>query len=148
MYTPGKLIYFKPFYFNNNKPSKPKYFLVLEVIGKDAVVVSLPTSVIQLPSHLEINHGCLEIPDACINCYIFKSNIPITKCGWSFKFDTLLHGTTIEDYEISKLNAQYVIAGVDYEIIGELTDIEFSNLLMCFAKSNTIKRKYKKMFTK
>ena len=145
MYTAGKLIYFNPFYFKDGTDSKPKYFLVLKVVNNDVVIASLPSSKIHLPQAQPLVHGCLEIPDACINCYIFEANRPITKCGWSFDMNTLLYGNWLDDYNLSILQSNYTIEGVDYEIIGSLTDAELQNVLNCFINSSTVKRKYKRL---
>ncbi|HXD94016.1 MAG TPA: hypothetical protein VNX01_12445 [Bacteroidia bacterium] len=147
MYTPGNLIYFDPFYFKDGSESKPKYFLVLKVIGDSAILASLPSSVDHLPRNLQINHGCIEIPEGNINCYVFKSNLPITKNDWSFKFDTFLYGQWIDDFSISLLQDIYPVEEIDYKIIGELTDLELKSVIDCFAKSATVKRKYKRMLS-
>jgi hypothetical protein len=42
------------------------------------------------------------------------------------------------------LSDNYPIAGVDYEIVGDLTDAELKNVTDCFATSAIVKRKYKK----
>ncbi|MCY7291403.1 MAG: hypothetical protein LH615_04395 [Ferruginibacter sp.] len=148
MYTAGKLIYFDPFYFKSGNESKPKYFLVLKVIEHSVVLASLPSSQMHLPQNQEINHGCLEIPESCINCYIFKAKIPITKSGWYFEFDTFLYGFWLDDYTIEELQENHPIANVDYEIVGELHDSELHNVVNCFSKSSSVKRKYKKMLSK
>jgi hypothetical protein len=145
VYSPGKLIYFDPFQFKDGSPSKPKYFLVLKVIGDHAILASLPSSVNYLPQTQPLNHGCLEIPDACISCYIFEAGRPITTTGWSFPLHTMLYGNWLDDFEVSILKANYPIAGVDYEIIGELTDEELNDIIRCFANSSTVKRKYRRM---
>jgi hypothetical protein len=145
LYTAGKLIYFNPFYFKDGTDSKPKYFLVLKVVNNDVVIASLPSSKIHLPQAQPLVHGCLEIPDACINCYIFEANRPITKCGWSFDMNTLLYGNWLDDYNLAILQSNYTIEGVDYEIIGSLTDVELQNVLNCFINSSTVKRKYKRL---
>lgn len=145
MYTPGKLLYFDPFYFTNGSQSKPKYFLVLKVTADDVVLASLPSSKNHLPNGQPIIHGCLEIPVACINCYVFEALRPITKCGWSFELDTMLYGNWLDDIPLSILQSNYPKEGVDYTIIGELTDIELQSILHCFVNSATVKRKYKKL---
>ena len=145
MYTPGTLIYFDPFHFENGNESKPKYFLVLKNIDENSILASLPSSKNHLPAGHEMIHGCLEMPESCINCYIFKANKPITKTGWSFAFDTMLYGNWIDDFNIEKLKATYSIKGVDYEIIGELIDAELEKIIHCFANSSTVKRRYKKI---
>ena len=147
MYTAGNLIYFNPFYFKDGAPSKPKYFLVLKVVDNTAVLASLPSSVDHLPRNIDIQHGCIEIPSGNINCYVFKSNSTITKTGWSFQFDTFLYGQWIDDFNISLLNDIYPVEEIDYEIIGELTETELSAVVDCFARSASVKRKYKKMLS-
>lgn len=81
MYTAGKLLYFDPFYFKDGNQSAPKYFLVLKVIDDRTILASLPSSQNHLPINQPLIHGCLEIPDICISCYIFKANQSITKGG-------------------------------------------------------------------
>lgn len=144
MYAPGKIIFFDPFHFKNGG-SKPKFFLVLKIIGDNAILASLPSSQPHLPAAQVIQHGCLEIPESCINCYIFEANRAITKNGWSFPKNTFLHGLWLDDFSITDLMARYVIENVDYEVIGELTDEELQNVLHCFANSASVKRKYKKL---
>lgn len=145
MYSPGKLIYFDPFFFKNGDESKPKYFLVLKVIDNSAILACLPSSKVHLPAAQQIIHGCLEIPEACINCYIFEANRPITKAGWSFQFNTILYGQWLDEFRLDILNANYQIEGIDYEIIGELTDEELKKIINCFSNSASVKRKYKRL---
>lgn len=147
MYTPGKLIYFDPFHFEDGSQPKPKYFLVLKVIAGNAILASLPSSVNHLPRAQALNHGCLEIPDACINCYIFEPGRPITTSGWSFPLHTMLYGNWLDDFEVKVLEANYPIKGVDYEIIGDLTEEELNGVIHCFANSSTVKRKYRRMLS-
>ena len=144
MYTPGKIIYFDPFFFKEGG-SKPKYFLVLKVINENVILASLPSSQAHLPASIVIQHGCLEIPELCINCYVFEANKPITKDGWSFNLNTFLHGLWLDDYNISELMETYSIENVEYEIIGELTDEQLCNIINCFANSSNVKRKYKRI---
>jgi hypothetical protein len=144
LYTPGKIIYFDPFHFKDGG-SKPKYFLVLKVVDDDVILASLPSSQSHLPASQPIQHGCLEIPDSCINCYIFEANKPITKHGWSFGLNTFLHGLWIDDFSVSTLLENYSIENVEYEIIGELTDAELASVINCFKNSSSVKRRYRKM---
>jgi hypothetical protein len=145
VYTPGKLIYFDPFYFKNGNPASPKYFLVLKVINDQAILASLPSSINHLPQSQPLTHGCLEIPDSRINCYIFEAAKPITKCGWFFPLPTMLYGNWLDDYDLQLLKANYPIEGVDYEVIGELTDLELTSIIRCFVTSATVKRRYRRL---
>jgi hypothetical protein len=97
-----------------------------------------------LPSSHTAEHGCLEMPEAGINCYIFKAKNKITTSGWCFEFDTFLYGFWIEDFSLSDLNENYSLEGVDYEIRGELTEEELKKVIECFSKSENVKRKYKR----
>lgn len=146
MYTPGKLIFFDPFYFKDGG-SKPKYFLVIKVVGQNVVLASLPSSKAHLPTNQIIKHGCLEVQDSGINCYIFEANRPVTKCGWCFELNTFLYGMWLDDFDIEALKANHSIEGVDYEIIGELTDQELQNVIECFRNSSSVKRKYKRLLS-
>lgn len=145
MYTEGNIIYFDPFYFKDGESSKPKYFLVLKRVGDNTILASLPSSKIHLPNFVDIVHGCIDIPDSCLSCYIFKEKNPITKCGWSFDLNTFLYGNWIDDYSISILEDRYQIEGLDYEIKGQLTDTELVKVIDCFKNSNVVKRKYRKL---
>ena len=144
MYTPGKLIYFDPFYFKDGG-SKPKYFLVIKLVNENVVLASLPSSKVHLPADQSIQHGCLEVPDSGINCYVFEANRPVTKDGWSFELHTFLYGMWLDDYPIDVLKANHSIQGVDYDIIGELSDDELRRVIDCFLNSSSVKRKYKRL---
>lgn len=146
MYTPGKLIFFDPFHFKNGD-SSPKFFLVIKILNGNVILATLPSSKVHLPSNQLIQHGCLEVPDSGINCYIFEANRPITKCGWCFDLNTFLYGMWLDDFSIETLKENYSIKGVDYEIIGELTDEELHNVIECFKNSSSVKRKYKRLLS-
>jgi hypothetical protein len=147
VYSAGKLIYFDPFYFKDGSTSKPKYFLVLKVVDSLVILVSLPSSVDHLPRMIDIDHGCIEIPEGCINCYVFKANVAITVHGWGFPLDTFLYGQWIDEYEIELLMDIYPLEGVDYKIIGELTPHELTDVIDCFSKSAAVKRKYRRLLS-
>jgi len=145
MYTAGNIIYFDPFYFKDAPNSKPKYFLVLKRIGEHAVLASLPSSKVHLPNFVPITHGCIDVPNSFLSCYIFQEKVPITKCGWSFDVNTFLYGNWIDDYSISVLEDRYQIEGVEYSVMGQLTDDELSKVIDCFKNSPVVKRKYRKI---
>jgi hypothetical protein len=144
VYSPGKIIYFDPFYFKNGNTSKPKYFIVLKVIDSSIVLASLPTSKNHLPNTVKITHGCLEVKSGCINCYIFGANKIITKCGWAFELDTFMHGTQLDHYEVEMLESVYNSAN-DYIEVGELLDEEYRAILSCLISSDFVKNKYIRM---
>lgn len=144
MYIPGRIIYFDPFYFKDGG-SKPKYFLVLKVFNGTAILASLPSSQIHLPATQEIKHGCIDVPEIGLSCYVFEANRPITTNGWSFHLNTFLYGFWLDDYELAFLQKNYSIPDVDFEIVGELTEMELKNIIWCFKKSGAVKRKYRRL---
>lgn len=147
MYSEGTIIYFTPFYFKDGTPSKPKYFIVLKSLSSSLVLVSLPTSQQYLPQQIPVSHGCLEIPEQCINCYIIKAQQVITTNNWSFELDTFLYGQWLDEYSVEILSDIYAIEGIDYHIIGKLTDTEYRKIIQCFSGSSSVKRKYKRILS-
>ncbi len=118
-------------------------FIVLE--AKEWVLIaSLPTSQDHIPGYIEKTHGCIDLPEANFNCYFFKSNYPITDEGWSFPRDTYVYGPQINEFNKDSFNDIYAISGVDYEIIGKLTNDEFNSLINCIKNSKSVKRKIRR----
>lgn len=147
MYIAGNIIYYDPFYFKDGSVSKPKYFLVLKVIDGKVVLASLPSSKQHLPGHIDVNHGCIEIPSGNINCYVFKANQIITTNDWAFPLDTFLYGQWLDEYNIELLEDIYPVENIDYQVVGQLTDQELSKLIYCFSKSASVKRKFKRLLS-
>ncbi len=145
MYFPGNIIYFDPFYFKDGSVSKPKYFLVIKIVGHNALLARLPSSKVHLPNHLDINHGCIEVPSGNINCYVFKANYVITTNNWAFPMDTFLYGQWLDEYNIAILKDIYPVEGIDYQVIGQLTIEELTQLINCFTQSASVKRKFKRL---
>ena len=144
MYSPGKIIYFDPFHFKNGHTAKRKYFIVLKVVESRIVLASLPTSIDHIPRQYKVEHGCLEVKEGCINCYIFEATKAITKCGWGFPMTTFMHGQELDQYDISIMESVYHSPNL-YEEIGELVDHEFSAIMNCLMNSDFVKKKYIKM---
>lgn len=149
MYLPGSIIYFTPFYFNNGKTApKNKYFIVLCQENENLVVASLPSSQDYVPAYAQKNHGCIDIPEGGFNCYYFSSDKPVTKNGWRFPLPTYIYANWIDTYHLNIFKQVYVVEGVDYEIIGRLSQEEFEAIIQCFAFAASTKRKYKEILKK
>ena len=146
MFTEGTLLFFNLFEFRNNNPSKPKYFLVLAATPTHTVLATLPSSQDYVPASVQpLRHGCIELPQATFNCYVFLSKTPVTTNGWAFPKNTFLYGQQLDEFEIAVLTDIYPVEGVDYEIIGTLTNQEFEQVRQCFIQSAFVKRKFKRM---
>lgn len=143
MFEEGNIIYFDPFFFKNGNPAKPKYFVVLKNDGLKNIIASLPTRRDNIPQNESINNGCIELSDINLNCFIFSTQQEITECGKHFDFPTFMYGHQIDDYLIQELKDIYPNEGTDYSVWGKMKTDLFANLINCFKKSKSVKRKYK-----
>ncbi len=146
MYSPGRILYFDPFYFKNGNTSKPKYFIVLHNDTEATIIASLPTRSDHVPSSIPIKHGCINADDINFNCYHFEAGKAVTTNNWAFELPTFIYGTQIDAYELSILKDVYRVEGVEYEKIGILKKEEYKNVIECFSKSKTVRIKFKKIF--
>ncbi len=148
MYSPGKILYFDPFYFKNGNTAKPKYFIVLHVDGGNTLLASLPTRSDHVPSFLPIKHGCINADDANFNCYHFEAGKPITTNDFAFEMPTFVYGSQVDNYQLDLLKEIYQVEDVEYKVIGTLKKDEFVNLIDCFLNSASVKRKFKAILSK
>lgn len=145
MFVAGTIIYFTPFYFKNGAASKPKYFIVLKEMDDQFILASLPSSKIFLPHRIPETHGCIEVPEGCINCYLFEAGRSVCTNGFAFPRLTAVYGQQLDHYEKTKIHENYPLEGIDYEIIGQLNDDELNDLLSCLRTSAVVKRKYRRL---
>lgn len=143
MYSPGKILYFDPFYFKNGNTSKPKYFIVLYNDNDNTVLASLPTRTDSVPSTIEIKHGCINSDEINFNCYHFEANRVITTNNWGFDQPTFVYGGQVDNYVLTILKDVYQVEGIEYHIIGTLKKEEYKKLIECFINSSSVKRKFK-----
>lgn len=144
MYTPGNILYFKPFVFPNGHTPKNKYFIVLQTIDSNVLIASLPTSQDHIPKMILKKHGCIDEPEYQVNCYCFQPGQIITKNNFAFPVETFVYGYQVDQFDKSKFDSMYVVAGVDYEIIGELIDNEYLSLINCIQNSASVSRKIRR----
>jgi len=149
MYSEGTIFYFTPFYFPNGNTCKDKFLIVLKNIDNKTVCISLPTKEDHVPQDIPKNYGCLNNTEYRVNCFFIPKNHTVTDYGWSFKLDTYLYSEQISDYEISSLEELYKINGVDYKIIGNLSEECFQEIILCFTRrdNKNIQRKYLRMLS-
>lgn len=145
MFSEGQIVYFMPFFFKNGNTSKNKYFIVLKNIDNKLIIASLPTRSNKAPALINVTHGCINNDDRCFNCYLFESNRIISDNGFFFDMNTYVYGNEVEDYEMEMLSSVYAIEGVDYEVVGKLSNNEYLDLHTCLLNSSSIKRKIKKL---
>jgi hypothetical protein len=141
----GNIIYFDPFYFKNGKPAKPKFFLVLAIVGLESILASLPTSQNFIPQNDITEHSCIDLPNVNMSAFILSANKVVTECGKHFSISTYLYGHQIDSYLIEKMKELYPINGRHYKIWGKVKSDIFSEILDCFIRSKVVKRKYLKI---
>jgi hypothetical protein len=138
------IIRFDPFYFKNGNTAKPKFFIVLKHSQRNTIIASLPTRKDSIPNDENIEHGCLELPEINLNCFLIPRNTTVTECGKMFDFKTYLYGHQLDDYSVDLINEIYPNEGTDYEIWGKMKLDMFNNLIACFKNSKSVKWKYRK----
>lgn len=145
MFTPGNILYFTPFYFKNGASSKNKYFIVLKDIDGQLILASLPSSRIKLPHRVPEDHGCIEIPEGCINCYLFVRDRIIGQNGFAFPLLTAIYGEEIAFYQKDVIENQYPLENIHYKIVDRLLPQELEAVLECLRSSSSVSRKYKRV---
>ncbi|PKP12277.1 MAG: hypothetical protein CVU08_11380 [Bacteroidetes bacterium HGW-Bacteroidetes-3] len=103
----------------------------------------MPTSKDCVPDDL-LKHGCVNVPEKLVSCYIFMQNIPVTISGFCFERNTFIYYYQILKLSTNILRETYNKIDVDYEIIGMLTDDERLNLINCLLESHTVTQKIKR----
>ena len=145
MFSKGQIIYCTPFYFQNGNTAKPKYFIVLNNINEETIIASLPTRSNHAPTLIDITHGCVNFDDRRFNCYVFEPNRVITTNGFSFPIGTYIYGNEVESYHAKLLSSIYTIENIDYEVLGTLTEAEFTDIYDCIKNSSSVKRGIKRL---
>lgn len=150
MFKEGNLLKFFPFIFKNGAGPKDKYFVVLKETDGSILLAALPTSKDHVPADIQLRGGCIELPDRQINIYIFlaKHNIavhPDTQVPFFFDLNTFIYGADIDTYPVSVFEEQIKNGETKVELMGELTQEQFSALKDCLKESKTVKRRFKKI---
>lgn len=144
MYTPGNILYFKPFSFPNGDVPKNKYFIVLKTDGADILIASLPTSKDHIPHMVQKKHGCIDEPQYQVNCYYFVPGKIVTKNDFAFPVETFVYGEQVAQFNKTNFDSMYVVDGVDYDIIGALFVDEYHALINCIKNSGSVSRKIRR----
>ena len=150
MFKEGNLLKFSPFIFKNGACPKNKFFVVLKEAENAMIMASLPTSKDHVPADMQLQEGCMEIPDRQINIYIFlaKQNIaihPDTQLPFSFNLNTFIYGADIDSYPVTVFQEQIENGETKVELMGRLTEEQFSALKDCLKGSKMTKRRFKRM---
>ncbi len=146
MFVERQVLYFRPFYFKNGDAPKNKFLVILKNIDGISIVASLPTKVNNAQTLINIPHGCVNIEERQLSCYIFEAGRPVCENGYAFKLPTHMYGDQINDYELKALTKGNTIKeGVEYDVVGLLTQSEFNDIYKCLSENNSTKNRIKRL---
>lgn len=145
MFNEGTLLYFDPFIFKNGATPKRKYFIVLRNTDNRILLASLPTSKDHIPSDIDIQSGCIEITERCINVFVFIAGYTITTNGFKFPKNTFVYGANIDEYSIASFTRQQESKETTITEIGMLNQDLFNRLKKCLAESKMVKNRYRRL---
>ena len=149
MFEEGSLLFFRPFLFKNGANPQDKFFLVLKRTEDNILLACLPTSKDHVPTDLEVNHGCLNIPERMFNVFVFLAGEKVAskEDGTPFTFDknTFIYGANLDTYPTTRFDLQERMAQTSIEKIGILNECLFKELIACLSKSKMVKNKFRRM---
>ena len=119
MFKEGNLLKFSPFIFKNGACPKNKFFVVLKEAENAMILASLPTS----KDHVH----------------------PDTQLPFSFNLNTFIYGADIDSYPVTVFQEQIENGETKVELMGRLTEEQFSALKDCLKGSKMTKRRFKRM---
>lgn len=149
MFDEGNLLYFDTFKFEDGT-SKPKFFIVLKNIDGLSVLASLPTSKDHIPSDVDVHAGCYELPERCVNVYVFMADVVIAVNidngrDFSFNKNTFIYGADLNMYPVGAFLQQSLKGETTIKVIGKLKPDVFADLKCCLKNSVHVKNKYRKL---
>ncbi len=139
MYKIGELLRFSPFEFKNGNQPKPKFFIVLGEIDDKVMMAVLPTSKDHIPVDVEVEQGCVNVPERGVNAYVFNPNVPATTTFF-FSKPTYVYGEQVDEYEYSYLEAM----DSRVEHLGLIDSTIFQEMKDCLKKAPLLRRKYRR----
>ena len=129
MFETGNLLFFRPFFFKNGAEPQDKFMVVL---GQDAngntVLASLPTSKDHVPSDVDVEPGCIDLPERQVNVFVFKAGECIVEpngmgqAAFAFDVNTFIYGSDLDTFPIATFQQQITAGETHVTLIGKLSD--------------------------
>jgi hypothetical protein len=140
VFAPPNILFIKDFDFERiNTETRNKYMIVILQTNSDAIIAPLTTSVDYVP---EAHKGprCIHDVPSRLHCYCMPDALVVGKNGFSFpKYTYVQVQGNLAKRSVSDLKERYQISGMA-QIVDELTDKEYSDLLYCIYKSEFVPR--------
>lgn len=137
MYQEGQLLRFSSFIFKNGNTPKPKYFVVLRHINDMVMMVTLPTSKDHIPTDVNVTHGCVNLPERCVNAYVLSPYDQVTP-SFRFAVPTYIYGEDVDEYDEAYLDTMEA----EVEDLGILSNDLLQEIRDCVKQATGIKQKY------
>lgn len=152
MFETGNLLFFRPFIFKNGAKPQDKFMLVL---GQDAngnmVLASLPTSKDHVPGDVDVERGCVDLPERQVNVFVFKAGECIVEpnemgqTAFAFDVNTFIYGSNLDTFPVGTFQQQISTGETNVTLIGKLSDELLASLNDCLKKSKMVKNKFKRL---
>jgi hypothetical protein len=140
LFYPPNIVLIKLFDFKKaGKDPKDKFMIVILQTSSDAIVAPLTTSKDYIPDSHKGKRCVIDGPSR-LHCYCIPKDLPVGKNGFSFRKDTYLQVQgNLMKRSIAELTAKYLLTGAA-QLMDELTDQEYCDLLYCIYKSEFVPR--------
>lgn len=152
MFETGNLLFFRPFIFKNGAEPQDKFMVVLGLdTNGNMVLASLPTSKDHVPSDIDVESGCIDLPERQVNVFVFKEGECIVEpngmrqTAFAFDVNTFIYGSDLDTYPISIFQQQISCGETNVTLIGKLSDELLVSLIDCLKKSKMVKNKFKRL---
>ena len=145
MFNASKILYITDYDFGEEFDLRNKYLIILHYFEGKLVLVSLTTSVCNIPTEILLD-GCIKHDDRNIHSYFFPKDKIISDNGFFFEKDTFINinRSQVFESEIQYINTKYVEPGKTEEKCC-INDAHFLELLYCIYKSKFIPKKTKQI---
>lgn len=140
----GSLLYIYNYTFENGE-SKHKFFLILKNLdASKSLLISLPSSQDYLPHNVEYS-GCVDLPNANQNAFVFKEDEIVTNKDFCFSKRTFLYGNNVSSIPNSEFMSKYPVEGIHFENKGKLKKRILDKIIECYKNSSSIPRRIKRL---
>lgn len=143
-FASGALLRFDPFWFPDGGQPKSKYFVVLYKGEDSLLLASLPTSKDHVPSDVSFRAGCIELPERNFNAFVFPAHDFVTD-KFAFPRNTFIYGSSIHSYNLEAIKLPVENSLSTITMIGTIRSDLFAELINCLKKSDSVRKKYKRL---
>lgn len=144
MFSPPNIVLIRKFDFERDGAApKDKFMIIILKTSSDAIIAPLTTSRDYIPDNHKGKRCVFDEPSR-LHCFCIPKEHPVGKRGFAFRKDTYLQVQgNLTKRSISELTNKYLNDG-SAQLMDELTDAEYCDLLYCVCKSQFVARGIRK----